>query len=307
MKNLIKIFAIIFAFTLFSCQKEITVDNEYVTVSFNTTLEGVSLQDEIPFTKASEENGLYGVQVNVCDSEYDGFSYSEKYCYGIFDDISILQIKFKRNEKYVIRIDYFPNGKNEIPYTTNGYSPLQVMPWHISVPATLNEIVYSNNYCLDYICCYWAVTCDRYSYWNENFIPTDNASIPINLLRMNAGITIDLSEVEGQEYSLINMSFNGHTFSANVSNGDTQIVIENIMLDMNQYVGIEKSIPDLFYYECIIGTPEQPTLFYKGQLEVRRNTMRTYAVRLEADMTTNGINVTYENGGFGTDSGGYLN
>lgn len=309
MKNLLKL-TILFLVGFVSCQKyvpavEVEVDDTYVTVGFNTMYEGISLVEEMPLTKASEPNGLYGVRVIQCVGDKSAQAYGSKYCYGIFDDISLLQIQFKRNERYAIMMDYFPNGKNEIPYLTNEYSPLQVMPHHAASPATLNTIVYSNYFELAYICKdYGNKICDRYCYWNENFIPTENASIPINLLRMNAGLVFNLNISEGQEYDKVIVKINDKQYSANLSNGETQIVVDKVMLDMNNYDG---TIPDLFYMDCIIGTPDKPTLFYEGQVEIKRNTIRTYSVRVDADIIMNSVSVTHETGDFKQDNGGYLN
>lgn len=305
----------LFQFTLFFCcvglgvscsniQPQEEADDEYVIVRFDVAQESISLVDEKPLTKASEPNGLYGVRVLQCVGDKDAQDYGSAYCYGIFDDISLLQIQFKRNERYAILMDYFPNGKNEIPYLTNGYSPLQVMPHHAASPATLNTIVYSNYFELAYICKDYGKICDRYCYWNENFIPTENASIPINLLRMNAGLVFNLNISEGQEYDKVIVKINGKQYSANLSNGETQIVVDKVMLDMNHNVG---SIPDLFYMDCIIGTPDKPTLFYEGQVEIKRNTIRTYSVHVDADLIMNSVSVTYETGDFEHDDGGYLN
>lgn len=308
MKNLLKL-TILFLVGFVSCQKyvpavEVEVDDTYVTVGFNAMYEGISLVEEMPLTKASEPNGLYGVRVIQCVGDKDAQDYGSAYCYGIFDDISLLQIQFKRNERYAIMMDYFPNGKNEIPYLTNGFSPLQVMPWHAASPATLNTIVYSDYFGLDYICKSYGKICDRYCYWNENFIPTENASIPINLLRMNAGLVFNLNISEGQEYDKVIVKINDKQYSANLSNGETQIVVDKVMLDMNHNVG---TIPDLFYMDCVIGTPDKPTLFYEGQVEIKRNTIRTYSVHVDADLIMNTMSVTHETGDFKQDNGGYLN
>ena len=295
---------------LLSCEQKAAqedLDDDIILVGVSVSYENLNFINEEPLSKAVEANGLYGIQVNEYINENDIWN-SERYCFGLYDDIAQLKIQFKRNHKYFIRIDYFPNGKNELPYKSNGYSPLQVMPWNdVTTIPTINTITYSSYFCLDYVGSLIKEPYDRYMYWNENFVPKDNTPLPVHFLRMNAGLTFKLEKVEGFDFNTVQVKWCTweQIYSKTIGSGANEIVIDKIVLGNHTWG--EGGLPDLYYQEFEIGTPENPSLFYKGQIELKRNTMRTYSIKMESDTTINEMNVSYDSNTYEQDNGGYLN
>lgn len=300
-------------FAVLSCEKQSKQnpqeEDEYVSVRFNVSYENVGFVSDEPLSKAVEPNALYGICVREYQEGHENDIHnSDKYCFGLYDDISQLVIQFKRNRKYFIRMRYFPNGKNELPYRDNSFSPLQVNPWHLveQIPA-LNTITYSSSLDLAYIADGTKQPYDSYMYWNESFIPVDNTPLPVRFLRMNAGLTFKLEKVDGFDYNVVQVRDCNWdiVYSANVANGDTQIVIEKLSLGYSTWG--EGGLPELYNNEFEIGTPDNPSLFFKGVLQLKRNTMRTYSVKMESDITINAMSISYEDGTFNEDNGGLIN
>lgn len=288
---------------LFACAK-VNTEPEYVSVNFKVTYEGLELVSESELTKAVEQNGIYGVAIK----EYVNNN-PELYCYGLFDDISQLQVNFKRGERYSIMIDYFPNGKNELVHNGNVYeTTMSITPWHNAPSVVLNQIVYSTTHTVSEILFSYYQPYDRYGYVNYNYVPTDNSPLPVYFLRLNAGLTVKLETVEGFVFETVRMygGYTAVTYTADIAGGADEIVIDKIALGWNG-VDWSNGICDLYNVHYEIGTPDNPTMFFDGDIELKRNTMRTYTIKLESDMTTNAMSVSYEEAPYGADNGGYLN
>lgn len=321
-----KFLAIVFFIVAVSCTKEPATQNdnveneELVCVNFSATYEGIDFDQEYPLTKTGGSNALYGIQVNEYVTGHENDIYNtEHYCYGYYDDISKLQISFKKNHKYFIRIDYFPNGKKDIyKFGHDWGSPFSVTPYlPDSSPIPFNKIQYSTQFDLGYIgmpcvatknyheCYGFYQAIDRYMYFNGEFVPTDDSSLSVHFLRMNAGLTIKLEKVDGYNYDQVQIYESDFSpiYTANVKAGETEIVIDKIVLGLEYWDGI----PDLYYVDYKIGTPQNPSLFYRGNIELKRNTMRTYTIRLANDLTSTNMNVSYEDQPYAEENGGNLN
>ena len=299
-----------------SCNKEQNKEpeNEYVSVHFNVSYENLEFISEVPLTKATEPNAIYGIQIR----EYISDIYtSDDYCYAFYDNINDLEIRFKKNHKYFIQIDYFPNGKNEIYKSGADYgAPFTRIPQDLSTPVEFNKVIYSTDHGLGYLCGAGIATeeyhymqgyylpFDRYMYINPAFVPTDNSPLPVHFLRMNAGLTIKLEKVEGFDFDTVQLfeSEASPKYEANLKNGENEIVVPKITL-----WGHWEGIHEVFTIKYKIGTKENPARFFKGDIELKRNTMRTYTIKLEADETINPMSISYEDSEYLQDDGGYLN
>ena len=57
-----------------------------------------------------------------------------------------------------------------------------------------------------------------------------------------------------------------------------------------------------------IGTPENPTLFFKGEITAKRNIMRTFVVKLQPEETVNTpFDISVNKGTIEYEDGGQLN
>jgi len=291
---------------LFACAK-VNTEPEYVSVVFNPTYEGMELISEMPLTKAVEPNAVYGVAVYKLADNNNSLSYADRYCYGFYDDISLLEVQFKRNDRYCIMMQYFPNGKNDIPNFGEADAKFfGVTPWHISSDIEMNELVYSTQSTIQGILFETYFPYVQYGYMNECFVPTTNTSIPVHFYRLNAGLTIKFEVVDGFSYESVRLfGGDGTTYTADIANGEREIVINNIALGWK--TDVTKELCDIYPAHYEIGTPDNPTMFFNGDIELKRNTMRTYTIKLQGDNVIGSMNVTYEEEPYGADNGGYLN
>ena len=309
MKNLLKL-TILFLVGFVSCQKyvpavEVEVEpvlDELVTVSFNPTYDNATLVAETPLVKADEpveNNALYGIQIREYVNENSIHS-CVRYCYGLYDDISLLTISFRRNHKYFIIMQYYPNGKKDLPYETDGYSPITV---HDGKPK-LNTIYYSQDTGMDALHSAPSTFCDVYTYWNESFYAKENSAIPIHFYRMNASVTFEFEKVEGNDYEEVVVRGYEKTYTLGLNGESNEIVIDNIPFSISTWgIGLPETKKDM----VSIGTRENPTQFFYGEIELKRNTMRTYMIKLENNIVTNSVSVSYDDGELRTENCGYLN
>jgi hypothetical protein len=308
------LFAVLFPFSIicvfFSCEKSLndaSTQNEVVYVDLKISLEKLDLISEEPLTRADNtNNAIFGISIWQLRAP-DAYGNEEPvpYCYGLFDDFSKLTVKFIKGKKYQIGISYLPNGKNEILYDSG------IMEWgepfcrfpstpHSS-PITFNTMVYDNEdalYCLN--CGYVAMKdgakglapIDFYAYEGVVTI-TDAASLSIKLLRHNAGFVI-LFEEGSVKYDDIYIQIPQYR-NFTVKASDMQFEIPKIYIFQEE----EK-------WDISIGTPNEPGLFFSGEIILKRNTKTTYRLKLEAqEIVSSLMGITIQDEWY-TENGGYL-
>lgn len=298
-------------------------EDEFVSVGLNLRTENVELVSEVPLTRAGENNKMYGIRIE----EYEDFDRDQydrhPYCYALFDDIQNVIVKFRKNKHYFITIDYFPNGKNEIGFSGTEYGcPFQRFPSspHYS-PIPFNEIIYDTDdtmYCLGssmlhpkpstaYSAQTYSLDChfERYIYMDWNFVPSDDSTLDITLLRAQGGFKFVFEKVEGFDYSNVVVRISETNYTIDVT--------KNSVLEISDLTMGGSTLP--FEPECreleanvSIGTAQNKTEIFNGKLNVKRNILQTFSVKLKpADTTTNPLNIMNESGGMTNEEGGVLN
>lgn len=328
MKKLIYLISIIVcSFAMFSCESiEIepivpeVQEDVFVTVSFSVGAEGVVLVGEEPLTKASSPSDLYGFSIyEYEDFDHDCWTYHE-YCYGLLDNISDLSIKFRKGYHYLLTMIYLPDGKSIVEKKGIEYGvPFCRYPSiTVSEEIPLNSVIYDTEntlYCLggsfdtyDYGRCYHAPF-DFYVYKDWNFEPKNDEKISIELKHANAGITFQYNKVEGFDYDKVVVKFVNEQweYTTDITSDDNKLVIPLITISESGTPFVNH-LCDYDCVEVIIGTSEEPSLFYRGKLGLTPNVMKTYDVYLRpVGSTTNPFDITSESDSMSNETCGSLN
>lgn len=311
MKKIYFILAVCCA-TLFSCtpEKFVAQEDEFVTVNFSLTADGVSLTEEMPLTKGAN-NAIYGIKV----TEYVNYGHSDEtkeYCYGLYDDVSNLSITFRKGYHYDFMVEYVPNGKNEFKkYGTEYQIPFCRFP-HISHSSSIkfNQINYDFEDTLYLLGEIHLKPVEHYVFRDWDFVPSENGMETLELEKGGAGLTFVYESVEGYTYNNVNLKILNANYDYNYSTKITdknKVVIPLIALWVSHTPG-ENGVQKTEQLEVAIGTNENEGAFFRGYVEIKANTMRTYTVLLQPQGTNTGnINFTYQNGAMEQENQGYLN
>lgn len=304
-------------------EKETTETEEFVSVGLIVKTENVSFDSEYPLSRDGTENPkIYGLQIEECDNISDTWP-RHSYCYALLDNIQDIVINFRKNKRYMIRVDYFPNGKNEIAFKGTEYgSPFQRFPSiSHSEPIPFNKIIYDTEdglYCIhdmgihtissspysagtDCLSCHF----ERYVYTNWNFIPKDDSPLEITLSRAVGGLTFNFEKVDGFEYSNIIVEIASVQYPVNFINESSLVIPVLTLWGSHDY---SETTVDLVSTKASIGTEENKTEIFYGDIEIKRNTMRVYSVKLQPESSThNPLSITEESNEMGTEEKGILN
>jgi len=171
------------------------------TVSLGFT--GEISVSESPLSRASG-NDLYGINVLSCPITDDTNTYSY-YAYGLFDDLTTMNITLLEGYKYKFVATMIVDGKNKI-YFSNGKYQEPFMPHDIWGCEITNSFILSTSKWLDGLSngsvrmnegTFSYPNLDRYYGEYIDYIPTENGSVSINMLRTVFGfkvITENLTE-----------------------------------------------------------------------------------------------------------------
>lgn len=315
MKKFIFVF---FLFGLISCNNydysndyNHSVNNDKVIVKLSTNQ---YKESEEPLLRSiSGSSDLYGFQVYRCDntdSEYPETEY--KVCYGIFDNISDIEIELSNKYKYNIEMVYLPNGKNLVYYHSSGcYElPFNEFFWN---PTALNTVYYSesnNIYALNMICVnendnnnrssgYYRTDIDYYYGYLLNFVPKSNETITIDLKNMIWGLKLKAKRVEGENYNQLIVKINSRsncpkTFYLNVNDDITEFVIPKILLGGSAENYYKDSSYE-YFVDFSVGTEKNPFEIVNGSIGIKRNVMKVIEFNVTNDKTNSTINITTDN------------
>ena len=186
------LFAVFMCVNFASCSNDGEIDNEpqkakeYI-VSLGFT--GEISVSESPLSRTSN-NDLYGFAVTCCP-DIEGKNTYEAYAYGLFDDVTSIDIKLLEGYKYRFAITMIRDGKNVITETSGDGTGEYKWPFMMSLQ---NKFIYSKTPAY-YIegstvnsgTCFRCVA-DRYYGVTEGFIPSEeNNSVNIYMKRVSFG------------------------------------------------------------------------------------------------------------------------
>lgn len=152
---------------------------------------------EAPLSRASG-NDLYGIQVYSRSASDEKDTY-KAYAYGLFDDISTMNIKLIEGYKYQFVATMVPNGKEMLAYDDGiGY----LYPFVTSTKSKVPSNIFQYSYTTYFISLdegnsqlasnekYDHPNIDRYYGHCFDYIPSENGNISINMLRTVFGFKV---------------------------------------------------------------------------------------------------------------------
>lgn len=343
-KNLFPLLALLLTFCGCSTQDEPTVEPskeaKVFTVSMGLFGEITSISDS-PLTRAAT-NDLYAIQVySRPDSAFSGGVYQEekRYAYGLFDDKALMTIKLMEGYKYRFECTMVPNGKNKIyhyntwdgnnsyyysaPFdkplvsnggftysTDNGFSSLN-NGWSYVYTDSMNMTSFQRP------------NIDRYYGKTENYVPTQNGTVTIDMKRMVFGVKLVAEGLESGK--LLIQIENAPIMTLTAPNKEIQDIFtfQNLYSPISwTYDGITtaKEVP---YYESIplsinwVKADGVSVPIASQNIKFSRNQLTTVTVKVADNSTNNGIGITTESTGMikgdsivisgGTTSGSVVN
>lgn len=152
---------------------------------------------EAPLGRASG-NDLYGIQVYSYLADNEGQTY-QPYAYGLFDDISTMNIKLIEGYEYDFVATMVPNGKEILAYSNNtGYSYPFVTSTKSKVPFNIFQYSYTTRFISLHEGNSTLITNKKYGipnidrYYGEftNYTPSENGNVAINMLRTVFGLKV---------------------------------------------------------------------------------------------------------------------
>lgn len=320
MKKFFSIYVVLFitAFiTMVSCTKEeIMTENEFIEVGLNIKTDRLPLASEIPLTKGASAD-IYGLNIY----EYKDDLAENPYCYGLFTSLDKLTIKFRKGYKYFIMIDYIPNGQNIIGFDGLEWGSPFYRALHVyeENPAPFNQLIYSAENCLMGLGCVTMHIApnklfddqkrgdfERYLYQDWDFVPPkDGVEVDIELVRANAGVTFEFEKVDGYSYSKVDVKLDCFEQTVDLTK-DNKLVLPQITMSRSYNLGY--NIKETDELTLRIGTSKNETEIFNGVIEIKRNTMRTYTVKLKPESTTdNPFDISLDETAMSNENKGSLN
>lgn len=303
------IVALFFALLVFSCTSEKPgefqnegAEQEIISIGLN--LKGELSVSQTPLkTGEAEDSDMFGIQF------YD--VNDKPYAFVVGDDFSRLSIDLIKNKPYKVKVTYIKNAKELLYYSTDDQEwgiPLQT--WGRSGTG-LNKVYYTSANELSWISHVGVqpqdldsgtyAELDRYYGVLESFTPTeDTESLTVDLKRMIFGLKLrlDVQELEDQDLDLLRFSVNTHNggkvFSLPVSDGLGILEIPYLTIAVpgceSCNVALDFAL-DTDYEEDIsisIGTYDNHTRYFDGNISVQRNKMMVIDHVLEEEETSDG-------------------
>lgn len=217
-KYFLQILPLLFILFIVGCSKEDIIPTDD-TKEYNVSLKfnGEITTTDTPLTRGTATNDLIGVQV---------YQDEEAFAHGLFDNIEDININLHSNHKYKFVITVVKDGKNKL--YMNPYNHYYVAPFigpQISFMYLKNNFNYSrveltglskghsqvtNTSTRDY------PATDRFYGELDNYTPTENGEVAIDLKRTAFGLKYEVSGVTDGTVS-VKISNTSHTFFENTA------------------------------------------------------------------------------------------
>lgn len=262
-----------------------TENGELVKIGFRTGEEISFSNRPLKISETGSED-LFAIQFYEAES-------GKPYAHVLGDDIGLVNVDFKKDQTYKLKMTYIKNGKNiiiedsedkwGIPFSTE-FTQTQINRTYYSSATKFNNI--SSAYITaieDSISVGRYVEIDRYHSVLDDFLITEaTEQIEINLKRMVFGVTLTIelleSEVENLRFSVNSTHDHQQVYFIPLTEGKGTLTIPFLTL----------GFPDLYvedplnygvlegYNENVhisLGTHENNTRFYDNKVNINRNVM----------------------------------
>ena len=155
-----------------------------------------------PFTRTTTNTDLTGIQVYSCPNDGKSTAYTY-YAYGLFDTTSGINIKLLDGYKYKLECTTVKDGKDKLSsYNGEYYGPFFInTPTNGKQCSLSNTFTYSNTDYLLWVASgysslnidnkiYYHPNTDRYYGFITDYVPSENGSISMNMIRAAYGVKI---------------------------------------------------------------------------------------------------------------------
>lgn len=181
-----------FAFLLSSCNKEIQNEAEEqtsYTVSFNFSGD-ISVSDE-PLTKGTPTNNLYGINVYYDGTEANVIT--DKYAYGLFDNVGDMTITLLSGHKYKFECTLVINGKTLLESSNIGkyeapFGQILENQFVLGTDTVMDGIKRGTSRMKGESSDIETPRLDRYYGETTNYVPTVGGTVVIDLIRTSFGV-----------------------------------------------------------------------------------------------------------------------
>lgn len=197
MKKLSFLGLLLSVFTMWSCNsyEEVEVKEQPSEFMVSIGFKGDISVTDVPLSRASGDD-LYGIMVYSCLDSIGKTDYSE-YAYGLFDDLTAMNVKLLAGYKYKFVATMVKDGKNKLWENKGVYASPFVMSitnefkYDDASFLTIPVLIFKYGYCaLKDGKSYSYPAIDRYYGEYENYKPIENGSVSINMLRTVFGVKV---------------------------------------------------------------------------------------------------------------------
>lgn len=183
-------------FTMWSCNsyEEVEVKEQPSEFMVSIGFKGEISVTDVPLSRASGDD-LYGILVYSCPDSIGKTDYSE-YAYGLFDDLTAMNVKLLGGYKYKFVATMVKDGKNKLWENKGEYAS----PFGLNIensfiyderPDGLLGFTPGDSFCtMKDGSNYRRPEIDRYYGVYENYKPIENGSVSINMLRTVFGVKV---------------------------------------------------------------------------------------------------------------------
>lgn len=315
--SLALLFCITFSLSFTSCgSSEISDDIINGQTSTNSPKEYIvklGLGGEItstisPFTRTTTNTDLTGIQVYSCPNDGKSTVYTN-YAYGLFDTTSGINVKLLDGYKYKLECTTVKDGKNKLFSFSQKYSdPFYIAGSSSGYCSVLNGFIYSNT---DYLCGirygsslnidskgYYHPNTDRYYGFVTDYVPSENGSISMNMVRAAYGVKIVTDNFK--EGSLQVSMKNSPLLTITYPTTEYQDIysfnyLSNCFTNLNYTEDIEVSANWLKPDGVSVPLDTKTVTF-------QRNMLTTITIKIQDNTVNNGVNISDNNETIGTGS-----
>lgn len=317
MKKIYLTLLVVLATMLYACETEQGQgEEEFVTISLRAG--GELKETQTPLTRGAESRALYGIQINATDGKDEIV-----YAHGLFDDLANVTVQLAKNKTYNMDMTYIPNAKDvihyygdkdpsqdywELPFNSAGWTntPLNVMQYGPNQSFTFlsggenTPKGYGNDRSHS-----WHNEVDRYYGVLKNYVPKEGGTATISMKRCVFGLTFRANRIDGQEYKklLIQLDADADCLSLypkkyyltiDQTTATSELVIPlicmwepGLAIQSNDYTES---------FKISIGTDNNPSEIYFGDITIKRNTMHTFEFdAMKPEIIPNGLVSDIEN------------
>jgi len=315
--SLALLFCITFSLSFTSCGSSSEISDDIINGQTSTNppkeyIVKLGLGGEItstisPFTRTTTNTDLTGIQVYSCPNDGKSTAYIN-YAYGLFDTTSGINVKLLDGYKYKLECTTVKDGKNKLSSLSQEYSfPFFIEGSSSGWCSVLNGFIYSNTGYLSeikYGCSnlnnkiYYHPNTDRYYGLVTDYVPSENGSISMNMIRAAYGVKIVADnfkegslQVSMKDSPLLTITYPTTEFQDIYSFN----YLSNCFTNLNYTEDIEVSANWLKPDGVSVPLDTKTVTF-------QRNMLTTITLKIQDNSVNNGVNISNKTETLGTGS-----